>query len=165
MESNLKAAAEALVKARQPGEAADGLQSLGRRVLVVDDNVDAADSLAMMLELMGHEARAVHDGAAALQAAPAWRPDIVLLDIGLPGLNGYEVARRLRADPALAGTLLVALTGWGSEGDKRRSAEAGFDAHLTKPVALDDVEAVLARYPAPALAAGGGTSLGVLAAR
>ncbi|WP_198320733.1 hybrid sensor histidine kinase/response regulator [Azohydromonas aeria] len=129
-----------LAEVDMPGRAA-------RRVLVVDDNVDAADSLAMMLQLIGHEARAVHDGAAALEQAPAWQPDIVLLDIGLPGMDGYEVARRLRADAALAGTLLVALTGWGSEADKRRSAEAGFDAHLTKPVALGDVEAVLARVP------------------
>ncbi len=115
------------------------------RVLVCDDNVDGAESLSLMLGLLGHEVRTVHDGAQALDAVGTWRPDVVLLDIGLPGLSGYDVAQRLRADPAMAGVLLVAVTGWGTEDDQRRSARAGFDHHLTKPVEAAALEAVLAR--------------------
>ena len=115
------------------------------RVLVCDDNVDGADSLAMMLGLLGHQVRTVHEGGAALAVAADWRPEVILLDIGLPGLTGYDVARRLRADPAMAATLLVAVTGWGTAEDQRRSAAAGFDHHLTKPVEVSALEAVLAR--------------------
>jgi PAS domain S-box-containing protein len=104
-----------------------------RRVLVVDDNEDAANTMAMLLELEGHEVRAVHDGSAALEAARQMHPEVVLLDIGMPGMDGYEVARRLRQDPHQAGVLLVAVTGWGQEDDRRRSREAGFDEHLVKP--------------------------------
>ncbi|MEY4712837.1 MAG: hypothetical protein RIS88_2287 [Pseudomonadota bacterium] len=117
------------------------------RVLVCDDNVDGAESLALMLGLLGHEVRTVHDGPQALAAVAGWHPDVTLLDIGLPGMSGYEVAQRLRADPALAGMLMVAVTGWGTEGDQRRSAEAGFDHHLTKPVEASALEALLARRP------------------
>jgi PAS domain S-box-containing protein len=115
---------------------ADGAagREAGLRVLVVDDNVDAAESLALMLRLWGDEVLTVHDGPAALLAAAAQRPDVVLLDIGMPGMDGYEVARRLRADPAQAGAVLVAVTGWGQADDRRRSQEAGFAFHLTKPV-------------------------------
>jgi len=116
-----------------------------RRVLVCDDNVDGADSLTLMLELLGHEVRTVHDGSQALATVAHWRPEVALLDIGLPGLSGYELAQRLRADPALAGLVLVAVTGWGTESDQRRSAQAGFDVHLTKPVEAGALEAVLAR--------------------
>jgi CheY-like chemotaxis protein len=105
-----------------------------RRVLVVDDNHDAADTLALLLELMGHEVRTAHDGLKALDVAEELRPDVVLLDIGLPQLNGYEVARRLRQQPWSRQTLLVALTGWGQAEDQLRSTEAGFDRHLVKPV-------------------------------
>jgi len=115
----------------------------GRRVLVVDDNVDGAESLAMLLGLFGHEARAVHDGPAALAAARDVAPEIVFLDIGLPGMSGYDVAKRFRADASLAGAVLVALTGWGSEDDRRKSKEAGFDHHLTKPVNFEQVQALL----------------------
>jgi signal transduction histidine kinase len=118
----------------------------GRRVLVVDDNTDGADLLAMMLELSGHQTRIAYSGLEALETAVDFRPEVIFLDIGLPGLNGYEVARRFRATPALSPMLLVALTGWGSEEDRRRSKEAGFDIHLTKPVepaAIDDVMARL----------------------
>jgi PAS domain S-box-containing protein len=115
------------------------------RVLVCDDNVDGAESLALMLGLLGHEVRTVHDGPQALAAVAGWRPDVALLDIGLPGLSGYEVAQRLRQDPTLAGLVLVAVTGWGTEDDQRRSAQAGFDHHLTKPVEAAALEAVLAR--------------------
>ena len=118
----------------------------GRRVLVVDDNTDGADMLAMMLELSGHKTQIAYSGLDALETAVAFRPEVIFLDIGLPGLSGYEVARRFRATPALSPMLLVALTGWGSEEDRRRSKEAGFDIHLTKPVepaAIDDVMARL----------------------
>ncbi len=114
------------------------------RVLVVDDNVDGAESLALMLGLQGHVVRTAHDGAAALELAAAWCPEVVLLDIGLPGMSGYEVARRLRAQRPAPGLMLVAVTGWGTEEDQRRSAEAGFDHHLTKPVEVAALEAVLA---------------------
>jgi CheY-like chemotaxis protein len=110
----------------------------------VDDNVDAAESLALLLRLAGHEVRVVHDGPAALETAQAYHPDAVLLDIGLPGMSGYEVAERLRAEPGGA-ALLVALTGYGRQEDRRRSQAAGFDVHLTKPVAPEELERVLER--------------------
>jgi CheY-like chemotaxis protein/two-component sensor histidine kinase len=118
----------------------------GRRVLIVDDNVDAAETLATMLALAGHDTRCAHDGHQALQVARAFLPQVALLDIGLPGLSGLDVARRFRADPALAGAFLVALTGWGTEDDKRTCLEAGFDLHLTKPVDAAAVESALAGW-------------------
>lgn len=121
-----------------------GPRAVGRLVLVVDDNEDAAELLTMLLAVLGHDARAVHDGPAALDAARRIKPDVVFLDIGLPGMNGYEVAKQFRADPALATTVLIALTGWGSEDDRRRSKEAGFDHHLTKPINARQVETLLA---------------------
>ena len=117
----------------------------GRRVLVVDDNVDGAESLAKMLQICGHETRTAHSGPEALDAARPFNPEVVFLDIGLPGMNGYEVAKRLRAEPSLSGAVLVALTGWGSEDNKRQSREAGFDFHLTKPVEVTAIESILAR--------------------
>lgn len=116
----------------------------GRRVLVVDDNADGAESLSELLRLLGHEVRTAPDGPAALGTARAFRPAVVLCDIGLPGMDGYEVARRLRADAATAGAVLVAVTGWGSDDDRRKSREAGFDRHLTKPVAPTALVEVLA---------------------
>jgi PAS domain S-box-containing protein len=118
----------------------------GHRILVVDDNVDAAETMVMLLDLAGHDARPAFGGQEALDAARAFRPDVVFLDIGLPGMNGYEVARRLLADPATAATKLIALTGWGTEEDVRKSKIAGFHAHLTKPVDPDAVEAMLSRF-------------------
>jgi CheY-like chemotaxis protein len=115
-----------------------------RRILVADDNRDAADSLAMMLRLYGHEVHAVHDGQEAVEAAEWFRPDVALLDIGMPKLNGYDACRRIRAQPWGQGILLVATTGWGQEEDKRRAMEVGFDRHLTKPVAHADLEKLLA---------------------
>ena len=121
-----------------PGErtaAPGGAESEARhRVLVVDDNVDAAESLASLLELWGHEAHALHDGPSVVPAVTRLRPDVVLLDIGLPGLDGYEVARELRALDGHPVRLLAAITGYGQPEDRRRSAAAGFDVHLTKPV-------------------------------
>jgi len=108
-----------------------------RRVLLIDDNEDAAESLSLMLQADGHEVQTGFSADDALTMAVAWRPDVVLLDIGLPYMDGYEVARRLRADPSAAPMRLVALTGYGQPEDLRRSAQAGFDGHLVKPVAMD----------------------------
>jgi len=106
----------------------------GLRVLVVEDNVDAAEGLMMLLEVFGHRARVACDGPSALEAARAEVPDLMLVDIGLPGIDGYEVARRARQVPELRDVPLVALTGYGQDEDRRRALEAGFDHHLTKPV-------------------------------
>jgi PAS domain S-box-containing protein len=119
--------------------------SIGRRILVADDNQDSADSLAMILEMGGHEVRVVHDGRAALSVAQTFRPDTVLLDIGMPQLNGYEVAQALRREPWGAKICVIALTGWGQESDRQRATDAGFDRHLTKPVDPDALEAFLAK--------------------
>jgi CheY-like chemotaxis protein len=105
-----------------------------RRILVVDDNPDAADSLALLLKLSGHEVHVAHDGLEAVEAAAKVQPDVILLDIGLPRLNGYEAARRIRNQQRDRSVILVALTGWGQDEDRRRSEEAGFDAHMVKPV-------------------------------
>jgi CheY-like chemotaxis protein len=112
---------------------------------VIEDNVDAAESLGLLLELIGHPAEVALDGAAGLAAARRLPPDIVLCDIGLPGaLDGYAVARAFRADPDLRAAFLIALTGYGREEDRRRALEAGFDTHLTKPADLDDLRRLLA---------------------
>ena len=118
--------------------------SARHRILVVDDNVDAAETMVMLLDLSGHDARAAFGGQEALDVALAFRPDVVFLDIGLPGMNGYEVARRLLADPATAAAKLIALTGWGTEDDIQKSKMAGFHAHLTKPVDPEAVDGLLA---------------------
>ncbi|RPH46794.1 MAG: response regulator [Burkholderiales bacterium] len=118
-----------------------------RRVLVVDDNVDAATTLQISLELDGHEVRTVHDGLGALEAVAAERPDAVLLDIGLPDIDGLEVARRLRARYGRDCPRLIAVSGWGQEADKRRAAEAGFERHFTKPVEPSTIAEVLAASP------------------
>ena len=116
----------------------------GRRILVVDDNEDAAESLGMLLELSGHEIRLAHTGLEALRAASEFAPDVVFLDIGLPELNGYEVARRLRADATLKQQpYLFALTGWGTEDDRRKAREAGFDRHLVKPFDATRIDELL----------------------
>jgi DNA-binding response OmpR family regulator len=115
------------------------------RVLVVDDNVDAADSLAALLEMIGHTPKVLYAGEPVPATCKEFAPDVVLLDIGLPGADGYAVARQLRANGERA--TLVALTGWGSDSDRRRAAEAGFDRHLTKPVDLGDLEAMLRDVP------------------
>ena len=114
------------------------------RILVADDNIDAADSLALMLRMMGNEVRTVHDGAQAVDEAEAFRPDLALLDIGMPRISGYDVARRIRAQRWGARMVLVALTGWGQDEDKRLAREAGFDHHYTKPVSPANLEKLLA---------------------
>jgi CheY-like chemotaxis protein len=111
---------------------------------VVDDNTDAALSLAMLLEMTGNTAFTAHDGAAALEAAERYRPDVLLLDIGLPKLNGHDVCRHLRAQPWGQDIVVIALTGWGQEHDRRRSHDAGFDGHLVKPVDYDALSQLLA---------------------
>jgi len=121
---------------RPPAECAIRAR-LGRRILVVDDNLDAAKTLAVLLEMAGHQTQIAHDGARALEQAESFRPSVILLDIGLPEMNGYEVCRTLRQRAWGADVTIVALTGWGQERDRRRSAEAGFDAHLVKPIAAD----------------------------
>jgi len=108
--------------------------SSGRRVLVADDNRDSAESLGMLLELAGHRVRLAYDGQEALDAAAEFLPEVLLLDIGLPRMDGYEVAARLRRDSRHDGMLLVAVTGYGTESDRDRGKAAGFDHHLVKPV-------------------------------
>ncbi len=114
------------------------------RVLVVDDNVDSAQTLAMLLKAVGHDVRTAHDGPAALQAAIDYRPLVVLLDIGLPGMNGFEVAKQIRQQPNLENVVLVAMTGYGQESDRKRSQDAGFDHHLVKPADFAKLQQVLA---------------------
>jgi CheY-like chemotaxis protein len=115
-----------------------------RRILVIDDSRDAAESMALLLKLRGHEVRTAHDGGEAIPAAEAFQPDVVFLDIGLPGMDGYEVARRMRRQQTGSKVLLVALTGYGQDEDRRRSGEAGFDHHLVKPADPAAVDSILA---------------------
>jgi CheY-like chemotaxis protein len=114
-----------------------------RRILVVDDNEDSATSLAELLQLLGHEAQVAHDGLEAVAAAASFRPEIVLLDIGLPKLNGYEAAQRIREEPWGRGMKLIALTGWSQDEDRQKSRDAGFDLHLVKPVEFDTLRKLL----------------------
>jgi PAS domain S-box-containing protein len=129
--------------ARMAQPAAVPSEPPAQRILVVDDNADSAESLAMLLKMSGHEVLTAHDGEAAIRAADAHRPDLVLLDIGLPKVNGHDVCRHIRAQPWGHDITLVALTGWGQENDRRRSHEAGFDGHLVKPVGPDALLALL----------------------
>ena len=126
----------AALSAAAPGNSA-------RRVLVVEDNVDAAETLQLLLRMSGYDTRAAHDGAAALALARDWKPSAVLLDIGLPGKDGYTVARELRALPELQSALLVALTGYGADEDRQQAKEAGFDTLQVKPVQPQALEALL----------------------
>jgi two-component system, sensor histidine kinase len=128
-----------------PPAAAPAAAPRAARVLVVDDNDDAATSLAMLLSLSGHEVEVENSGQAALAKAASFLPQAVFCDLGMPGMGGHEFATRLRQDPRFATTLLVALTGWGSEEDRKRSRAAGFDEHLTKPASVDAMEALLAK--------------------
>jgi signal transduction histidine kinase len=129
----------------------EGSSTVRRRILVADDNSDALESLAMLLELGGHEVFSAANGALALESAERHQPEVALLDIGMPKLDGYEVARRIRAQPWGKNIVLVALTGWGQESDRRRSGEAGFDTHLVKPLDLDKLAELLRTLPpAPA---------------
>jgi CheY-like chemotaxis protein len=127
---------KAVAKEHQPKNA--------RKILVVDDNIDAAETMALLLSTMGHEAKAAHEGKTGLKLAEEYRPEIILLDIGLPGLNGYEVVQKIKSTEWGKRIKVVAVTGWGQEEDKRRAAEAGFDLHLTKPVNPAEIEKILA---------------------
>ncbi len=148
----LPLASEPLAQA-QPSSAACPIQTAARpcKVLVVDDHVDAATSMSTILRTLGHDVRVVHEGQKAVEEAASYLPDVVLLDIGLPKMNGYEVASRIRAQPWGKGMKLAALTGWGQEEDKRRATEAGFDHYIVKPVDPAALEELLKQLcPAPA---------------
>lgn len=116
------------------------------QILVVDDNVDSAKTIGWMLEMLGHEAVLAHSGQEALDRAKNMTPDVILLDIGLPGMNGYEVCRSLRQDPLFRNTLIIAQTGWGQDRDKDQAQDAGFNHHLIKPIRLDDLSALLEKF-------------------
>jgi CheY-like chemotaxis protein/nitrogen-specific signal transduction histidine kinase len=131
-------------QAPSPGAPTSQAAPRSLRVLVVDDNVDLARSLASLLKASGHDVRTAHDGPRALEAAREFRPNAVLLDIGLPGMNGFEVAQRMRQEPILQNVVLVAMTGYGQETDRQRSQAAGFDHHLLKPADFALVQQVLA---------------------
>jgi CheY-like chemotaxis protein len=119
------------------------------RLLIVDDNVDSAESLAELLSLAGHDIRTAHDGMSALREAESQLPDVILLDIGLPRMDGYEVARRMRQNQALETVTLIAMTGYGQDDDRRRSQEAGFNYHLVKPVDPNEIRRLLVAKPTP----------------
>jgi len=134
-----------------PPENTSADPSTSRRILVVEDNRDSADSLAMLLNLSGHATEVAYDGLAALDAAERFRPDVILLDIGLPKLNGLETCRQIRERPWGKDVLMVALTGWGQEKDQRQSKEAGFDVHVVKPLHPQHILKLLAPTPARGL--------------
>jgi CheY-like chemotaxis protein len=118
-----------------------------RRILIVDDNRDGAETLAMLLNFLGSDVRVAYDGPSALETMNAYRPDVVLLDIGMPGMDGYEVAGRVRRDPKLQHLTLIALTGWGQEEDRRRCRQVGIDHHMIKPLDLDALQTLLSTIP------------------
>jgi CheY-like chemotaxis protein len=133
-----------------PPDGAPAAAGPKRRILVVDDNRDSAGSLAMLLNLLGNEVRTAHDGIEAVEAAERFRPEVVLMDVGMPRLDGYEATRRIREQPWGKAMTIIALTGWGQEGDKLQSREAGCNAHLVKPVDLTDLEKLLTEpLPSP----------------
>lgn len=121
--------------------------SSSRRVLVADDNADAATSLAMLIELLGHEVKAVHDGLQAVAAAQTFVPEFIFMDIGMPNLDGIEATRRIRALDLPLQPVVVALTGWGQDSDRARSRAAGIDHHLVKPIDLDAIRELIENLP------------------
>ncbi|MFZ3179402.1 MAG: response regulator [Methylocystis silviterrae] len=133
---------------RAPISAADAVQlnesPSARRVLVIDDDRDVADSLAMLLDVLGCDVRTAYSGAVGVSLVSDFQPRIVFLDIGMPEMNGYETARRIRNKPAGRQAQLIAVTGWGQDLDKKRTREAGFDRHLVKPADIDILEEILA---------------------
>jgi len=139
----LPLAAAGSVTVDQPAPVIEPATTEGMRILVADDNVDAAATLATLLEMMGHEVRHVHDGDAAITETASFDPRLVLLDIGMPTINGYEVCRRLRAQENGRGRTIVAVTGWGQPQDVQRSRDAGFDQHLVKPIDVDKLTEVI----------------------
>jgi CheY-like chemotaxis protein len=150
LELPLESSAEVSAKAVSQREGVTAPTDRQLRILVIEDNLDGRTALVELLQLFGFDVEGAADGEAGLAAAHAFLPDAVLLDLGLPGIDGVEVARRLRADPPGDGALkIVAVTGWGSEADRRRTTEAGFDNHLTKPVDPDVVRETLVRLTVP----------------
>ena len=144
----LLAAAEAAAAPAAP--AAPRADAPRRRILVADDNRDSADSMGMILSATGHEVEVVYDGLAAVSAARRLQPEVMVLDIGMPGMNGYDVAQAVRREPWSAGTAIIALTGWGQDTDRQRSKDSGIDMHLVKPVEFDRLAAaVLQQRPGP----------------
>jgi CheY-like chemotaxis protein len=139
-------AAPALVAPPSVESGGDDARRDIQRILIVDDNVDAAEMLSMFLEMSGHRTRVAYTGPEAIDVVAEFRPAIVFLDIGLPGMNGYEVAQHLRKD--IPGAKLVAVTGWGTDDDKRKARAAGFDFHLTKPVETSAIEKILVELSA-----------------
>ena len=127
----------------EPRSAPERTLAGGHRILIVDDNVDAAETLAMMLEILGQETRQAHDGHEALEVAADYKPDLVFMDIGLPGISGLEACVRMREELGMRETYLVALSGYGTEEDRRKSMAAGFDDHLVKPLDPGSLPSIL----------------------
>jgi len=123
---------------------ADAPKAAGSRILVVDDSVDSAETLGELLRIWGHEVRLAHDGPGAVEAAREYLPEVILLDIGLPGMDGFAVATQLRKEK-IGGRMLVALTGYGEQQDRKRTQEVGFDHHLVKPIDPDTLQKLLVR--------------------
>jgi len=145
---SLPVIAETLSAEPQPTSLQTTSASQPLRVLVVDDNRDAADSLSLLLATRGHVIKTVYEGAAALEAAADFQPDTIFCDLGMPVISGFQVAARLRSDSRYSPAVLVAVTGWGTDEDKRRALTGGFDLHITKPIAMEDLDAVLLRAAA-----------------
>jgi CheY-like chemotaxis protein len=116
------------------------------RIVIADDGRDTADSLAALLTIMGHEVKVAYDGQEAVTVAATFRPDVMILDVGMPKLDGYQVARRVREEPWGRAVLLVAMTGWGRADDRRRAEESGFDRHFTKPADITELQQLLAGF-------------------
>jgi two-component system CheB/CheR fusion protein len=140
-------AAQTQAQAQAQAEAAAIAHAKAHRVLVVDDNGDSRDSVAELVRSWGHATRTASDGASALAATREFKPGVVLLDIGLPDIDGFELARRLRALPGSERAFIVAMTGYGTERDRRASRDAGIDEHMTKPIDLNTLQLILARLP------------------
>jgi CheY-like chemotaxis protein len=128
----------------RPVAEAEPVAARSRRILLIEDNPMAAESMQMFLEQQGHTVEVAHSGPAGIEAARRFRPGVVLCDIGLPELDGYDVARALKREPDLSGAYLIAVTGYGQDSDRRTAREAGFDRHLTKPIDLDELHLILA---------------------
>jgi len=136
--------------ASEPTTAAAPDAALPLRILIVDDNHDAADMLGLLLKMLGADVAVAHDGPRALEAIETHDPTVVFLDLGMPGMDGYEVARRIRQHPRCGQATLIALSGWGQEKDRRQSIDAGFDHHLMKPADIETVRQLLRAAAAPA---------------
>lgn len=138
---------EPIQELEQPFTRPSSSRGSSRRILVVDDNYDGAESLAMMLRLLGNEILTAHDGIQAVEQAERFRPDVILMDVGMPRLNGLDATRQIRRQPWGRDMTIVALTGWGQENDREKSIEAGCDGHLVKPVNCSDLEELLSETP------------------